>query len=1146
MKVKFAGFFIGLYQLIQQIHMRQPLHFLWLLLAGAFFLGTNSVQGQVSITAGSLTYTQNFNGLATTGSPTFTQNSTIAGIYGERTGTGTTIVADAGSGTAGGLYSYGTGTVTDRALGSLGSSNAAAGNFAYGTRFVNNTGTAITSLRIQYTGEQWRNGGSGTAAQTVSFSYLVSSVAITSTNPTPLATPLPAGYTSVSTLDFTSPVFAGTGSALDGNSAANRSAKDAVVSVSIPVGSEIMLRWHDPDHAGADHGLAIDDLTVTFTTAGPVTGPALSASPVTLSGFSTIAGTASASQSYTLTAQALTAAVTITAPTSYEVSLDNISFATTQTLPQSTTSATVFARIAASAAQGSLSGTITNVSGAQSAGVAVSGTVGAVAGTFTKISTIQGSGNTFALSGSQTIEGIVTRNFPGTSGLMGGFFVQEEDADSDGNPATSEGIFCFDATTVFPVAIGDKVRVTGTPAEFASATSTVTQLTTLTSVLKVGTEALPAVTVVTLPYATATGGVSALERFEGMLVEVKALTGNLTVTDVFGVGRFGQVGLAAMDASTNQPGTDARIDQYTQFNAPSISGNTAYQAAVQLRQIILDDANTTQNPATVIHARGGNALSASNTIRGGDDVLSIIGIMDERFEGYRIQTSTGVNFNATNPRPTGTPNVGGTLKAGFANVLNYFNGPTFPTSRGADNAAEFTRQRDKVIANLLGMGADIIGLGEVENDGYGASSAIQDLVNGLNAVAGANTYTFLNAGTASSDEITVAFVYKPASVSLVGAPAVLSTGAFATVGRGAIAQTFQQRTGGGIMTVVANHWKSKGSVSAGTGNTDTGDGQGQSNGIRTLQAQELAAWLATKPTGTQDPDYLIVGDLNAYAEEQPLTTMAAAGYPSLLPNTTYSYQFNGDWGSLDHALGNSTLAAQMTSAVKLHTNADEPIILDYNTEFKSAGQITSYYANDQYRASDHDPVVVGLNLTTSALPVQLIDFRAAVMGDKVSLAWETAVEQNVSHFLVERSTDAREFGAVGRVLATGNSQTRNAYGLLDEQPLAGTSYYRLRTIDLDGSSTTSKLVAVIIDDVRPEMTLMGNPVADNQIQLAVRNMGGATYSLRSLTGQTIRTQTLQQTDRTVKLQLNQPMPAGVYLLEGRLNNNRKVVKVLID
>ncbi|MCL1465141.1 ExeM/NucH family extracellular endonuclease [Argonema galeatum] len=605
----------------------------------------------------------------------------------------------------------------------------------------------------------------------------------------------------------------------------------------------------------------------------------------------------------------------------------------------------------------------------------------------TKIHDIQGTGSTFnaAFSGTQTIEGIITRTFLGSTKLNG-FYIQEEDIDSDGNAATSEAIFVYDPTGLFTGNVGDKVRVTGTVGEYTSSSSSLTQLSSLTSVTNLGASTLPTVTNIQLP-------VSDLERYEGMLVNVSATTDNLTVTENFQLGRFGQIVLSATGAS-DQAGTDARLDQYTQFNTPSVSGYAAYQADIANRRIYLDDGSGVQNSDPILFGRGGNPLSASNTLRGGDTVANITGVLDQRFEGYRIQTSTGVNFTPANPRPNTPPSVGGTLKVASFNVLNYFNGDGvgggFPTARGAENLTEFNRQRDKIIQAIVTSGADVLGLMELENDGYGSTSAIQNLVNGLNTVAGAGTYTFVNPGTSlATDAITVGLIYKPSQVTPVGAAATMpdgyGTGAFDLVGRKPLAQTFQQNSTGGQFTAVVNHFKSKGSSAGGSGDADAFDGQGLSNGTRTRQSQDLATWLATNPTGTNDSDYLIVGDLNAYAKEDPITTLANAGYNNLLPISSYSYVFDGQVGSLDHALASSSLAAQVTGAEKWHINADEPSVLDYNTNFKSAGQVSSLYNADPYRSSDHDPVIVGVNLAVPNLTIEAIDGNAAEAGSDVGV-----------------------------------------------------------------------------------------------------------------------------------------------------------------
>ena len=266
---------------------------------------------------------------------------------------------------------------------------------------------------------------------------------------------------------------------------------------------------------------------------------------------------------------------------------------------------------------------------------------------------------------------------------------------------------------------------------------------------------------------------------------------------------------------------------------------------------------------------------------------------------------------------------------------------------------------------------------EIENDGFGVDSAIQDLVNGLNSIAGAGTYAWIDPGTANfgGDEIAVGIIYRPAEVAPVGSTAYTDTGAF-TQGvdrrnRQPIAQTFQEISSGEIFTVVVNHFKSKGSSCETANGTfpadpDTGDGQGNCNITRNMASQALLTWLATDPTGSSDPDFLIMGDLNAYALEDPITTLKAASYTDLIDDfqetSGYSYVFDGQYGYLDYAMANATLAGQVTNASAWHINSDEPRSLDYNTEYKTTSQITSLYADDAYRASDHDPVVIDLFL----------------------------------------------------------------------------------------------------------------------------------------------------------------------------------------
>jgi hypothetical protein len=208
-------------------------------------------------------------------------------------------------------------------------------------------------------------------------------------------------------------------------------------------------------------------------------------------------------------------------------------------------------------------------------------------------------------------------------------------------------------------------------------------------------------------------------------------------------------------------------------------------------------------------------------------------------------------------------------------------------------------------------------------------------------------------------------------VKPVGTTAVLNTPAFVNGGdnaprnRATVAQAFEQLDNGARFVVTPNHLKSKGSACTAP---DAGDGQGNCNGVRTKAAQALATWLATDPTGTNEPDVLIIGDLNAYAKEDPITALVTGGFTNLVETRlgpgAYSYVFDGQWGYLDHALATVSLAAQVGGVAEWHINADEPAVLDYNVEFKSAGQVASLYSADEFRIADHDPVIVGLNLPT--------------------------------------------------------------------------------------------------------------------------------------------------------------------------------------
>jgi len=581
---------------------------------------------------------------------------------------------------------------------------------------------------------------------------------------------------------------------------------------------------------------------------------------------------------------------------------------------------------------------------------------------------IQGNGAKSPYEGQTvTTRGVVTKL------NSNGFFLQ--DPVGDGDPTTSDGIFVFTSTAP-TVSVGQLIQLNAKVAEFnvgAAGNATtlarpLTQLTSPTAIVVQGSGY--AVTPVEVDLATLPA--DGLEAYEGMVV---TLRGPLTVQQNYFLGRFGQLTLAA----------GGRLLTPTNV-LPAGPDALALKADNLRRAIILDDGTSLQNPNPTPF------MAADGTVRAGDTLTTLTGVIDYGLAtsssggagSYKIHPLAAPDFARTNPR-TATPQVtGGNVRIASANVLNFFttftNGQTFDgktgqgcslggsvsasNCRGADSLAEFQRQRAKIVANLAGLNADVVGLMEIQNNG---NTALQHLVDSLNAQVGAGTYAIVPtpAQGTGDDAIRVAMIYKPGRLTLNGVPI---SDPDDVNNRPPLAQGFLLANGEKF-SVIVNHLKSKGSCPSSGPDVDDGL-QGCWTATRVKQAQRLKTFLGTVKSSFGTPQVVMLGDFNAYAKEDPILALTSDGsvvdQVGRFDPADYSYVFDAMAGRLDHGFSTAELSPKVVYATSWHINADEPTIIDYNLEFKQPACAScgpDYYTPTAFKSSDHDPMVMGLDLT---------------------------------------------------------------------------------------------------------------------------------------------------------------------------------------
>ncbi|QBI19863.1 ExeM/NucH family extracellular endonuclease [Egibacter rhizosphaerae] len=556
------------------------------------------------------------------------------------------------------------------------------------------------------------------------------------------------------------------------------------------------------------------------------------------------------------------------------------------------------------------------------------------------------------------VEGVVTANF--LDGLNA-FFVQEPELDLDADG--SQGIMVYapdDDDDV--VAVGDEVCVTGEVDEFNGTV----QLSWADIDVLDSEQELPEAIDLEMPVDDRTE----LAAIAGMRVDMTSAEGAMTVTQNYFQGQFGELDLSATGRLWNPT---ELYDPHTELDLVEQEQEDNLNSWIKL-----DDASSEENASPTPWLENGADRAGAQT----EDVIE--GITHYQHGNYRVQPTDkdAIEFtNEDNPRPDEPPDVlagadEGTetvTVAGF-NVLNYF---TTLGDRGASTEEEFELQAAKIVTAITKMDADVVGLMEIENNFGEEDAAIDDLVERLNDEAGEGTYDYVGQDELiGNDAISNALIYQPEEVTPVGEPAVSDQEAMVNPrdadqerNRPAVTQAFETDTGD-VFVAAVNHLKSKGSGCDEEGNIgDDDEWQGNCNGTRTDSAEELVRWLEEDdPTGTGADEIAIIGDINAYAQEDPVQAILDAGYQDTLADQlgeVYTYVFDGEHGRLDHGLVSDELvdAGRLVDADVWHINVDEPAAFDYNAWNNEEDQDES-----EFRSSDHDPILLGLQFEEEPEP----------------------------------------------------------------------------------------------------------------------------------------------------------------------------------
>ena len=460
--------------------------------------------------------------------------------------------------------------------------------------------------------------------------------------------------------------------------------------------------------------------------------------------------------------------------------------------------------------------------------------------------------------------------------------------------------------------------------------------------------------------------------WDSMVDQQVTIKGDLVIADTHDLARRGRIQVARkrlyvptsqVDPNDKNP---AAVSYEGGNNVAKVTEAKKYNESAI---VMFDDGSSQQNvfPPKLFPNLG----KTHRSVRVGSVVHGVVGKVVKSRGKIAIIPSEPLNWTPSErPSRASVGNLGDPdVTVASFNVLNFFttiddgeNG-----ARGADSKSELDRQEAKIVSAISELQADVIGLMELENN----VDAEERLVTALNKAIGKEVFKgcglpkdFLEA-PGGNDEIRVGIIYRADRVSPAGEVAMIRNDAF-HVARTPVVQTFESKKGGKPFSIIVNHFKSKGASKANAANKNKGDGQGAYNAARREQALAICQYIDDLD-GNDPSRVLVIGDLNAYQQEDPIDALRAKGLVDLHErfggkpggdesSLHYSYVYYAQSGSLDHAFATDALAKDVTGVATWHINADEPRFLDYNEEYNPK----QLYEPNPYRSSDHDPVLIGI------------------------------------------------------------------------------------------------------------------------------------------------------------------------------------------